>query len=334
MQNPPQNHRYLVTGATGFIGGHLARRLHAEGKSVTGLARAETRARSLVEEGIPTAIADITDTAAMARVLEAGRFDVVMHIAAWLGGDPHLAHAANVEATFSLAQACAAQGVKRLIYTSSIAVYGPHGDLDVDESAPLLPYGDIYGDTKIESEQALLGFAQQSPLEIVIIRPGMVYGPGSRGWTLRLNAWARRGILPLINAGRGTAYPVYIDNLVDLLILAASHTAAPGQVFNGVDDGPVTYAEFFGGYMAMIPSSRALRLPGWLLQGAAPLLDPFVRARSLRYLASQLIGCGQVSNRKARELLGWEPRISLSEGLTHCEVWLRDLGHLPPRSLS
>ncbi len=320
--------RILVTGATGFIGGHLARRLHVEGAHVLALERTPGRGDDLARVGIEVAKGDITDRSQMEAVLQQD-VQIVMHIAAWLRGRPLSNYQRiNIEATRQLAELSATAGVDRFVFTSSIAVYGLHGDTNVDEATPLKPYGDPYGDSKIRAEEALCGVAHNTGLPYVIVRPGMVYGPGSPGWTVRLARWAKAGRLPLIDGGRGTAYPVYIDNLVDLLVACATHPAAVGEVFNGVDDGPVTFADFLGGYMAMIPTSRAIRLPGWALKSLAALANPFFPGAKLSHYANQLCGRGMVLNQRAKDRLGWSPRVSLKDGLANSEAWLRQAGIL------
>lgn len=320
--------RILVTGATGFIGSRLARRLHAEGAHVLALEHTPGKGDDLAKNGIEIVKGDIIDGARMETILRQD-VQIVMHIAAWLHGRPISSfQRVNVEATRRLAELSAAAGVDRFVFTSSVAVYGPHGDSNVDEDTPLRPYGNPYGDTKIRAEQVLCDVGRGTKLPYAIVRPGMVYGPGSPGWTARLARWAQKGQLPLIDGGRGTAYPVYIDNLLDLLVACAAHPNAVGETFNGVDDGPVTYAEFLGGYMAMIPTERAIRLPGWLVKGLMALGDPFSPEQSLTYLANQLCGRGLVSNHKAKDRLGWSPRVSLREGLANSEAWLRQVGVL------
>ena len=315
--------RVFVTGAAGFIGGNLARRLIASGAQVVALEHTPGKAGWLRELGAEIVQGDLADEALMRQV--AGRdIQIVMHIAAWLRGRPFSNYQRiNLDATRALAQASAEAGVERFVFTSSISVYGLHGDADVDESTPLKPYGDPYGDSKIAGEALLFDIRRTSNLPLVIVRPGMVYGPGSKSWTVRLANFAKSGRTPLINGGSGTAYPVYIDNLVDLLMLCASHPAAVGEIFNGVDDGPVTLKEFLGGYMQMAHTNRAIRVPGWAASSAAALVDPFVPGWNVRYLANQLTGRGQVLNGKARRVLGWSQRVSLAEGLARSEAWLR-----------
>lgn len=329
-RTPPslKGRRVLVTGATGFIGSNLARRLHQAGAQVLALERTPGKGARLAQLGIDVVQGDLTDPARMSQIVGDG-VELVMHLGAWLRGESSReANQINVDATRRLAEACAQEGVNRFVFTSSISVYGPHGDRDVDEQTPLRPYGDAYGDSKIQAEAALRDIGQRIGLPYVIVRPGMVYGPESGGWTVRIARWAQAGRLPLVDGGRGAAYPIYIDNLIDLLLLCATHPAAEGQTFNAVDDGPVTLGEFFGGYMQMIPTERAIRLPGWPLQIAAALIDPFTPELNYRYVVNQMRGRGQVLNLHAKERLGWQPRVSLQEGLRRSEIWLRDQGIL------
>jgi len=321
--------RVLVTGATGFIGGHLARRLHQEGAHVLALERTPGKGEALKELGIEIVPGDITDHPRMSEIMEQD-VQIVMHIAAWvLGrGSAKDAEAINVTATRHLAQSAAAAGVERFVYTSSIAVYGLFGDTDVDESMPLKPFGDPYGDTKIQAEAAIREIGQKTGLPYTIIRPGVTYGPQAYDWTVRMIEWAKAGKIPLIGGGKGTFYPIYITDLIDLLVLCAEHPRAAGQIFNGLSDGPITRAEFYGKYMKMIPTERAKRIPCWVAKALAALLSPFFTSYNLHFLVDQNCGRGWISNQKAKDYLGWEPQVSLDEGMERCEEWLRSEGIL------
>jgi nucleoside-diphosphate-sugar epimerase len=316
-----------VTGATGFIGGALCKRLQSEGARVLGLARDPDKGKALAATGVEVVEGDILDHARMSEVV-AG-MDVVFHLAAQLrAGSEDLYRLANFEATRHLAEACARAGVGRFIFTSSIMALGPIGDGVVDETHPLREYGDRYGNSKIAAERALRQAMDTTDLELVITRPGMVYGPRSPGWTVRIFNQVRAGRMPLINRGKGTSYPIYIDNMLDGLILCATHPAAVNQTFNFVDD-PVTWAEYFGSFRAMLDHPvPARRAPRWLVNLGVTVLDPFVGRRNLRYAADMLGGYGVISNQKAKDLLGWEPKISLEEGMRRTEVWLREAGYL------
>lgn len=328
MQQTWAGRRVLVTGASGFIGGALARRLHALGADVVALERTPGAGDPLRAEGLTVVRGDVTDAARMAELL-AEDVEVVFHLAAWLSGRrPADATRVNVEGTRALAAFAAKAGAQRFVFTSSIAVYGAPGDADVDEQTPVKPFGDPYGDSKIAAEAALWDIARETGMQTVVVRPGMVYGPESPGWSVRMIRSAAEGTMPLIGGGRGTAYPVYIDNLIDLLLLAGTHPAAPGKTFNGVDDGPVTLAQFLGAYMDMIGTKRAVRLPCWLAQAGAVVLNPFVRSYHLPYLIGQICGHGQIANDHAKQVLGWQPAVSFAEGMRRTEVWLREVGEL------
>lgn len=315
--------RILVTGATGFIGGRLARRLTADGAHVIALEHSPGKGDPLRSEGIEVVHGDFADAGRMRHILSQD-IQIVMHIAAWLRGRPYSNYKRlNLDGTQQLAQICAELHVERFVFTSSIAVYGLHGDSDVDEETPLKPYGDPYGDSKIAGEKLLFAVREKTGLPLVVVRPGMVYGPGSQGWTVRMARMARQGLIPLINGGSGTAYPVYVDNLVDLLVLCAARPEAVGEIFNGVDDGPVTLAQFLGGYMKMVPTTRAIRAPAWAAGLGAALLNPFFAGWNVAFLANQLVGRGQVLNAKAKRVLGWSQRVSLEDGLKQSEIWLR-----------
>jgi nucleoside-diphosphate-sugar epimerase len=321
--------RVFVTGATGFIGGHLARRLHHEGAHVLALERTPGKGDALKELGIEIVQGDITDHARMSEIIGQD-VQIVTHIAAWvLGrGSANEAEAINVTATRHLAQVAAAAGVERFVYTSSIAVYGLQGDTDVDETTPVEPFGDPYGDTKIRAEAAIRQVSRETGLAYSIVRPGVTYGPEAYDWTVRMIEWARAGRMPLIGGGKGTFYPIYIIDLIDLLVLCAEHSQAVGEIFNGLSDGPVTRAEFFGGFMKMIPTERARRIPCWVVKPIAAILSPFFSRYNLRFLVDQNCGRGWISNQKAKDYLGWEPKVSLDDGMERCEEWLRAQGIL------
>lgn len=317
----------FVTGATGFVGGALCQRLLAEGARVHGLARNPEKGQALAATGVEVVEGDITNHPRMAEVVVGA--DVVMHVAAHLGpGTKQQYRAGNVDATRNLAQASAEAGVGRFVYTSSIAALGFIGDDRVDETKPLREYGDRYGDTKVAAERALHEVERETGLEIAIARLGMVYGPRSRSWAVRMFNFVRSGLLPLIGGEQALAYPVYIDNLLDGLLLCATHPAAAGQTFLFVDD-PTTWAEYLGSFRVMLGKPRRIwRVPRWPVMLAVTLLDPFVRRRNLRYLADMFGGRGVVSNQKAKDVLGWQPRISLEEGMRRTEAWLREAGYL------
>lgn len=317
-----------ITGATGFVGSYMVQRMSRAGYRVIALERTPGKGDVLRTEGITVVRGDLRDINSLKRHFEVYDIDIVMHIGAWLAGGKRNSHLINTVATENLAHLALVHSVERFVFTSSIAVYGLHDDANVDESSPTAPYSDPYGDSKINAEHRLMQIYHNANLPVSIVRPGMIYGPESHGWAVRLSRWGKRGLLPMPPGSTGTAYPVYIDNLIDLMMLTAEHPNAIGQIYNAVDNGPVTMTEFFEGFMNMIGSTKALRLPCWSFKLGAVLINPIVRDRNYRYIASQLCGSGWVSNQKAKDELGWHPAIGLEEGLSRTEAWLRSEGYL------
>lgn len=316
----------LVTGGTGFIGRHLVNELVQSGAFPVVLVRDQVRASERLAQDMPTLVADLSKPETLVESLT-GSFDLIIHCAAWqTGGRLRDAWKINAGATQTLIRLAPALGVTRFVHLSTISVYGIIGDAVVDEDRPLTLYGDPYGDSKILGETVLRLEAEKLGLPWTIIRPGMVYGPGSDTWGLRLIANARKGRLPLLDGGAGLAAPIFITDLVNLVLRASADPLAINRVFNGVAD-PVAFSDFFGGFMAMIPTQSALRLPGWLARLGAFLLDPFVPSRDLPYAIDLLSRRGHITSDAARSL-GWEPRVSLSEGLTLTRDWLRSVGAL------
>ncbi len=322
-----QGKRVFITGATGFIGRALAQRLSAEGARVTGLARNPARAALLRQAGVEVAQGDVTDPDRM-RDLVAGA-EVVYHLAAVGGFNTHARMAeVNIWGAENVLQAARAAEVARFVHVSTVSVYGYTRRGVVDEGARLGPTGDMYGDTKAVGEQLAL----KSGLPAVVVRPAEVYGPRSEPWTIRMLNLTRR-VVPLVDGGRGACHPIYIDDLVELLALAGSHPDAPGHVFNGAPDPPVTWRDFLCAYGRMNGHSRVVSVPRALLTAPLTALELLLRVTDrrlpmramLHFLTAQVT----YTNRRAREVLGWEPRVSLAEGMARTEAWLCANGYLP-----
>ena len=320
--------KVLVTGATGFIGGRLAERLATEeGALVTGTGRNLSKVPFLREAGVQLQSVDLCDEVGMAQVV-AGQ-DVVFHVAAWLGshGQREQAEAFNVQATMRLVRLAAAHGVKRFVHTSSIAVYGIPTRPVITEETPFNDQTDLYGRTKAEGERQALALAPQLGLELTVVRPGMVYGPRAMGWSVRMLQLVQKRVPVIYAGGQGHAYPIYIDNLIDGMILAATQPGAVGEAFNFCD-GPVTFKEWFGFYGQMCgrePRSMPLFLARLIvtLNEALNLHLPLTRERLNYFLV-----CSDFPTTKAQQRLGYQPRVPIAEGMRRTEAWLRQEGYL------
>jgi nucleoside-diphosphate-sugar epimerase len=323
----------LITGASGYIGSRLAARLVAQGASVRALVRNPARAEELAASGVEVVRGDVTDPASLAAAL-AG-CTLVYHAAAWVGerGSREAVWAVNVDGTRAMVQAAQAAGVRRFVHLSSCSVYGsPQNVFEIDESYPVQMRGNLYADSKAAAEEAVWA-ASQAGLPVVVARPSQVYGLGSPQFTLRPVAAIQAGKLRLIDGGKHLCKPVYIDNLVDGLLLCATHDAAPGEAWNLTDGAPVPWRDFFGAYAAMVgvrlhSTPYALAYLAGLgnevmagLQGRKPGLS--------RATVQALRSRNSYSHQKARERLGWTPAVDLGEGMRRTELWLRANGYLP-----
>lgn len=315
----------LITGATGFLGGALTRRLAADGACVRALARSERNAETLRETGVEVVLGDVTDAEAMRRAARGCR--IVFHVAAHFGGY-EAQRAVNAEGTRNVLEAASAGGAERLVYVSSISVYGFKVAGDVTEDTSPAPGADPYARTKTEAETVV----RNGGVPYTIIRPGMIYGAGSVNWTGNLFRLARMKPTPFVGDGRGSVFPIYIDDVVDLMITAAQHPAAANQIFNCTPDPSPTWREFMGGYAHLAGHGRWLSIP------PAPFY-PF--AQLVRLLAPRVSMAGDMPDQlgfiqrqiifrmtKARELLGWTPRVDLDAGIEACAPWLREQGLL------
>ena len=312
--------RILVTGAGGFVGRPLCEELLHSGYRVRAAVRALGQFPAGMEAVAVGAIDGRTDWADALRGV-----DTLIHLAARVhvmrdsAADP-LAEflKVNLHGTANLAQQAARAGVKRLVCVSSVKVngeetFGQRSYTELDTPAPQDPYGI----SKWRAEQDLHRIALETGLEVVIVRPPLVYGPGVKGNFISLLAAIDRGMpLPLAGA-RNLRSLIYVGNLVDALIACATHPAAAGQTYLVSDGDDVSTALLVEKIAeALGRNSRAFNFPPGLLRAAATLLG---RAEQV----NRLFGSLRVSDKKIRGELGWSPPYTLEQGLRETAVWYR-----------
>jgi 2-alkyl-3-oxoalkanoate reductase len=322
----------LVTGGTGFLGGAVVRRLGAEpGVKVHALVRNLQRAQEFLKwENVEVIPGDLGSPHSLTEAVK--DCQIVIHSAAALKGSLEEQLCANREGTRSLALAAAEAGVERFVHISTISVYGYRNTRDVTEETPPYPGRDPYGVSKLAAEVALKQIAAERGLAYTVIRPGMIYGPRSGMWTGQMFKVARRSPTIFIGSGSGSCYPIHVEDVVDLILLAATHPNAIGETFNCTPDPSPTWREFLGEYAKLAEHSSWFGIPPFLLVPVAALAGRFAPESSPLRDLPDLVPFSQryitYSTDKACHLLGWKPKISLKEGIAGCADWLREKGLL------
>jgi ornithine--oxo-acid transaminase len=325
----------LVTGASGFIGGHVVQRLLAEGYQVRCLVRSSSDTTLLDNLAVELAIGDLTDPTSLKRAVNGCRY--VVHCGAMVSdwGTTSEIKRVNVEGTRNLLEAATQALVDRFVHISTTDVYGHPGSADVDENFEAQGFRNWYSQTKLAAEAEVRRFERERNLPIVILRPATVYGPRSVEVVGKMAKAIRAGNMLLVDAGRAVAGLCYVDNLVDAALLALRHEAALGHAFNISDGVTVTWKEFTDGLALGIGSKPArLSAPYWLANAVGSSLEiGYRRVRSLTRLHSepllsrqavQVLGRDQqFSTRKVADVLGWSPRVDYSSGLQATVDWLR-----------
>ncbi len=285
--------KILITGATGFIGGRLAEVTCELGIPTVALVRQWSRAARLSRLPLEMAYADILDFESLRRAAKG--CDTLFHCAVDFRRTGKGHRRSSVDGTRNVLQAALEAGVARVVFLSTTAVFGrtpPPGMLT--EETPSPHSGAIYGDAKIDAERIALHYYQRHGLPVAILRPTIVYGPFSHTWVEELAAAIRDGRMVLVNSGGGICNALYVDNLIEAMLLGARHPKAPGDVFHISDASPVTWKEFIEA-VARALGDEYLPLPEMTIQQIEA-----ARARSLHSPHSSV--------RQAARLLG-DPRI-------------------------
>jgi nucleoside-diphosphate-sugar epimerase len=311
----------LITGATGFVGQAMCRKLLACGWKISGTIRPALHDMSALPPGVAPCSVGSLGPGTDWRMALSG-VEVIVHLAARV----HIMketdedslmefRQVNTHATERLARMAAQTGVRRLVFLSTIKVNGENTGNQAFTEADTPDPQDAYAISKWEAEQALKRVADETKLEIVILRSPMVYGPGVKGNFLRLLQAVQRGMpLPLASIHNRRSL-VFLGNLVEAIITCMTHPQAKGMTYLVSDDEHISTAELISRI------ARALDRPARLWPFPAELLRFAAMLAGKSAEADRLLSSLQLDSSKIRDELGWKPRISLDQGLAETARW-------------
>ncbi|WP_425327820.1 NAD-dependent epimerase/dehydratase family protein [Pseudomonas nitroreducens] len=327
-QTPEVPRSVFITGASGFIGQALAKRYRALGAEVRGMDLCADPANGVVA-------GDLTRPGQWAEYARGSELFINTAAVVSLAAPWKQYREVSVRGVRNCLDIAIQSGTKRFVQFSSIAALGWQYPEQADERCDVV-IGEQYryGVAKGASEHLVLAAHASGEIDCTIVRPGDVYGPGSRAWLTEPLKMAKAGALILPNGGSGRWTPVYIDDLLDGVMLAAGLDQGRGQVFHISAAESVSCKEFFGHHWRWAGRSGS---PRSLPLGVATALT------SMIWGVNRLLGrhdevtpdtmymfsrTGGISIDKARRMLGYAPKISLDEGLRRSEAWLREVGQL------
>ena len=315
--------KVLITGANGFIGNTLMRYYKTQKVPVVGI--------DLIGNDDDIVQGDIANPETISHLLES--CDVVVHTAALVSNsiaDSDMWRV-NVLATRNLIAAAEKYKVRRFVQLSSIVAYGNAAEGELDEDQPVHADGGSYVLTKLASEHAVLAATANSPMELVIIRPGDVYGPGSRPWVLLPIEAINKGQFMLPAKGQGFFRPIFISDLIRGIALAVSTKEAAGEIFNLSCEGYMTTAEFFSHHYQWMNKRGPLKVSTGLAMFAASAATKLAQMTGGVNEAStativQLCTKSWFSIAKAERVLGWKPEVSFEDGMQQSKQWAQAQG--------
>lgn len=332
--------RYLITGATGFVGGHIAEACARKEHAVSAIVRPTSNTGDLENLGVTLYRGELTDASLVRQAV--AEADVIVHCAAKVGdwGPVDEYRQVNVESVRTLLEACRGQGLfPRFIHMSSLGVYATKHHHGTDETEPLPRWhGDGYSQSKVEAEELVMKYHKEWDIPTVILRPGFVYGPRDKTVMPRLIDALRHNRLRYPGGGNAAMNLIFIDNLVDAVFLTVENEKAVGQVYNLTDGELVTKRQFIGAIADAMELPHPTRTPPmwfayavtWCAEKLAKLRGakkaPLFNFPRLKFIAYNL----DFSIEKAMNELGYRPRVRFDEAIGETMDWYKK--HAPEQS--
>jgi nucleoside-diphosphate-sugar epimerase len=326
--------RYLITGATGFVGGHLAEACIARGQPVSTIAREGSDTTFLERAGVLVQRGDLTDAATVRRAVADAR--VVVHCAAKVGdwGPTEEYRAVNVEGLRCLLEACRDRSLDRFVHISTLGVYAARHHYGTDETEPLpAQHIDGYTQTKVEAERLALQYHRDFQVPVVVLRPGFIYGPRDRTVLPRLIDSLRQRMVRYLGRGHRALNTIYVGNLVDAVFLAIEKPQAVGNVYNLTDGEYVSkkrFIETITGALNLPPPPPVpvplwlARIIAWTMERKARMVGateaPRLTQARLKFLGLNL----DFSIERARRELGYQPRVPFDKAMEETMAWYKE----------
>ncbi len=325
--------KILVTGATGFVGGALTRKLIENGHCVKALVRKRSYTEKLKQLGVELIEGDVRDKKSVEKaVADAGR---VFHIAALFRQarfKDEVYWDVNVSGTKNVLKASYSAGVEKFIHCSTVGVLSHIEHPPADESFPYSP-GDIYQKTKAEGEKLALKFCKEENFDVAVVRPAMIYGPGDIRLLKLFKSIAKKRFI-MIGSGETLAHFVYIDDLIDGFLLAADSDKSMGEVFIIASEGPITLNNLVG----MIAEELGVTLPkmhlpvkpfqvlGTICETVCKpfAIEPPIYRRRVDFFTKDRA----FNIAKAEKVLGYRWKVGMREGIKRTIAWYRIMGYL------
>jgi nucleoside-diphosphate-sugar epimerase len=250
----------LVTGGTGFLGSRLIEKLILEQRAcVRVLVRNFAHAARIARFPVEMVGGDITDETVVQKAVQG--CDVVFHCAYDFTGTREHQKQVGIQGARNVCEAALRAGVSRLVHVSTFSVYAPMSDGDLTESSPWPRSTSAYVLVKREAERLLLDRHKRQGLPVVVLQPTLVYGPFSLHWTINTVNNLRTGLVPLVNEGEGSCNAVYIDDVINAMILAATQPDGVGETFLISGEQPVTWKTFYGAFEAVLGIRATVDMP-------------------------------------------------------------------------
>ncbi len=326
--------RYFITGATGFLGSHIAEHLVENGKEVVTVARPESDTKFLERLGVTVERGDFRDPALLRRIIP--DMEAVLHCAAKVGdwGPVGEYRQVNVEGFRQVLEACKGQALSRFVYISSLGVYATKHHHGTDETEPLpKSHADGYTQSKVEAEQLAMKYYRDFGVPVVVLRPGFIYGPRDRYLVPRIVESLRQGTMRYPGAkGHRALNTIYVGNLVQAVLLSLYREEAVGEIFNLTDGEYVSKRQFIEAIADQMELPRPTRTPPlwlarwltwcsetWAKATGAKTAPLFTQAR-LKFMGYNL----DFSIDKAKMELGYLPRYSFEDAIYLTMRWFKE----------